>query len=171
MTVEICIQFPLKCTPTKCSTAGLPCYTAVARRLKRALHSPLKLELLASKFPLLNPKSEENLSLFRCCGYFMKEKEKLSVMEKICLRLRVFYVRFANVRKSFLCEQNFLFGRNKPAEGRLSDYFSRKITSCTNFYVILLITELSSLLWNTFSSEFRVIYCDVWTFLVWNKKH
>ena len=36
----------------------------------------------------------------------------------ICLRLRVDYVRFAYVRKSFRYEQNFLFGRNKPAEGR-----------------------------------------------------
>ena len=49
----------------------------------------------------------------------MKKKEKLSVREKICLRLRVFYVRLANIRKSFLYKQNFLFGRNKPAEGRL----------------------------------------------------
>ena len=163
MTVEICIQFPLKCTPTKCSTAGLPCYTAVARRLKRALHSPLKLELLASKFPLLNPKSEENLSLFRCCGYFMKEKEKLSVMEKICLRLRVFYVRFANVRKSFLCEQNFLFGRNKPAEGRLflkknnvmHEFLCNTSDYWTQFLVVkyFLLWISSNLLWclNVFS--------------------
>ena len=49
----------------------------------------------------------------------MKKKEKLCVMEKLCVRLRVNYVRFANVRKSFRYEQNFLFGRNKPAEGRL----------------------------------------------------
>ena len=48
----------------------------------------------------------------------MKKKEKLCVMEKLCVRLRVNYVRFANVRKSFRYEQNFLFGRNKPA-GRL----------------------------------------------------
>ena len=49
----------------------------------------------------------------------MKKKEKLCVMEKLCVRLRVDYVRFAKVRKSFRYEQNFLFGRNKPAEGRL----------------------------------------------------
>ena len=129
----------------KCSTAGLPCYTAVtqlgfkrratavlksnfirsidfgtgvARRLKRALQS-FKTWTLSFKVSYVKPKEWRKSISLSLLWLLHEKKEKLSVMEKICLRLRVFYVRFANVRKSFLYEQNFLFGRNKPAEGRL----------------------------------------------------
>lgn len=64
---------------------------------------------------------------------------------KICLRLRVDYVP-----KSFRSEQNFLFGRNKPAEGRS---FLKKINVMHEF------------LCNT--SDYWTQFLEVKYFLLW----
>lgn len=110
-----------------------------------------------------------SLSLFRCCGHFMEQNEKLCVIE-----ISVYdseWITFVSLTSVSRFAMNKIFSLAEISQ-RKEDPFSRKLTSWTNFYVpvIPLITELSSLKWNTFSSGFR-LYCDVWTFLVWNKKH
>ena len=106
-------------------------------------YSPLKLELLASKFSLLNPKSEENLSLFLCCGHFMEKNEKFCLMKKSVYDSE--WITFVSLTSVSRFALNKIFSLAEISQ-RKEDPFSRKLTSRTNFYVIHLITELSSFL-------------------------
>lgn len=91
-----------------------------------------------------------SLSLFRCCAHFREKNEKLCVMEKSVYDSE--WITFVSLTSVSRFALNKIFSLAEISQ-RKEDPFLRKLTSCTNFYVIPPITELfllwisSNLLW------------------------